>query len=54
MEQQQKEMQASLVSAWSFEEPCEQANVLELFKCAPYVAEQVEAHASKRGQFVKS
>lgn len=49
--EQQRKLRASLVIAWSFEEPCTEANVLELFKNAPDVAQQVDIFASKRGQF---
>lgn len=54
MIQQTRELQASLVVAWSFDEPCTNENILELFTNAPYIAEQVDLHASKRELFVKS
>lgn len=51
---QQRELQASLVMEWSFEEPCTKENVLELFKNAPDVAEQVDAFSGKRERFVSA
>ena len=50
---QSRVMRASLVKAWSFDEPCTPENVLELFKHAPYIAEQVDEFGSKRATFVK-
>lgn len=51
---QQLKMQAALVLEWSFEEPCTVDNVVELFKSAPYIAEQVDAFSSKRERFVSA
>lgn len=51
---QQRELQASLVIGWSFEEEFTQANVVELFTDAPYIADQADQFASKRGQFVSA
>lgn len=48
---QQRKLQASIVMEWSFDEPCTEENVIELFKSAPYIAEQVDAFSSKRERF---
>lgn len=50
---QSRLMRASLVKAWSFDEPCTPENVLEMFKHAPYIAEQIDETGSKRALFVK-
>lgn len=42
---------ASLVGAWSFDEPCTQAAVLELFKEAPQIFDKVERVANDRARF---
>lgn len=50
---EQRRLQASLVTAWSFDEPCNPENVLVFLSQAPGVSEQVEEFASKRSRFVK-
>lgn len=47
-------LQAALVVDWSFEEPCDEANKLELLREAPYIAKQVDEFAGKRSNFISS
>lgn len=49
---QKRKLRAALVMAWSFEDPCDEAHVLDLFLNAPDVAQQVDVFASKREKFV--
>lgn len=48
-----RRMEISCVKAWSFDEPCTPENVADFFRHAPYIATQVDEHASKRALFVK-
>lgn len=50
-EEQKRKLRASLVISWSFEEDCNESNVLAFFTEAPDVALQVDVFASKREQF---
>lgn len=54
VENNTRELRASLVMEWSFEEPCTKENVLDLFREAPYLAKAVDEFAGKRGNFVSS
>jgi hypothetical protein len=47
-----RRQQAALVKSWSFDEPCNSANVLEFLTEAPDVAQQIDAFAADRGKFV--
>lgn len=51
--QEQRKLNASLVTEWSFDEPCTPENVIKLLTVAPYIATQIDETASKRSQFVK-
>lgn len=51
LEQLDRELIASIVTGWDFAEPCTKENVLELFKQAPDVFEQVNVEANKRSLF---
>lgn len=44
-------MKSTLVVGWTFDEKCIPANVLELLKNSPFVAEQIETFAAKRERF---
>lgn len=44
-------MQCSLISNWSFEEPCTPENIWALLSEAPYLVEQIDEFASKRVRF---
>ena len=48
---EQRKLQASLVTSWSFDEPCTAENVIELLTNAPYIGTQLDDAASKRSQF---
>lgn len=52
--EEQHKLQAVLITGWSFEEPCNPANVLQLLTVAPYISEQVDEFAAKRSRFVKA
>lgn len=45
------ELIASLVSGWSFDKPCTARNVLDFFREAPQIADQVDAVAGRRSLF---
>lgn len=53
LEELDRELIASLVTGWDFEEPCTRENVLNLFRNAPDVFEQVNVEANKRSLFFK-
>ena len=42
---------ASLVKSWSFDEPCDEENILNLFKNAPQLKELIDETAGKRALF---
>lgn len=48
------EMQAALVSEWSFEKPCTLANVKAFLRDAPQIAAEVDKFASRRTFFFKT
>lgn len=43
---------SALVVAWSFDEPCDTKNKIELLKNSPSLAEAIDRAASKRADFV--
>ncbi len=45
------EVIASLVKSWSFDKPCTQANVVELFTKAPQIRDMVNRLGAKRALF---
>lgn len=52
-DRQKAELQATLITGWSYEDECNDASKVELLLEAPYVAAQVDAFAGKRANFVR-
>lgn len=46
-----RELIATLVKDWTFDEPCTKESVNMLFKNAPYILEQVDTFAANRRNF---
>ena len=44
---------AALITGWSFDEPCETANKVELLKNTPSLCEQLDRMATARANFTK-
>ena len=44
---------AALITAWSYDEPCNEENKLELLKNSPSLCKQIDRLASKRANFTK-
>lgn len=49
-----RELLASLVSAWSFPEPCTFDNVVNFFRQAPQIEDAVDRFSAKRDNFFKT
>ena len=47
----ERELVATLVADWSFDEPCTNDNVVAFFKKAPQIMEQVDLVAGQRANF---
>lgn len=47
------ELVASLITAWSFDEPCTDENKIELMRNSPSLCEQIDRMASARANFTK-
>jgi len=53
IEQVEKEVVASLIAAWSFEQECTHDNVVKFLTEAPQIMSQVNKFAARRSEFFK-
>ena len=53
-EDQLRRLRATMVKAWSFDEPCTVESTMEFLSRAPYIAEVLDLFSSKREQFAEA